>query len=96
MCGCGGKPSTTWRRNGIASDDGQAGRLRPPEGIAHFAAEETNLAIPDIQSIMLPLLKLAGDTASEFPRTSLIGEVATLESGSIAGRRSSKPVRMHL
>lgn len=96
MCGCGGKPSTTWRRNGIASDDGQAGRLRPPEGIAHFASEETNLAIPDIQSIMLPLLELAGDSASEFTRASLIGEAATLELGPLAGRRSSKPVHMHL
>lgn len=89
MCGCGGKPSTTWRRNGIASDNGPAGGLKPPEGIAQLVSEETSLAIPDIQSIMLPLLELSGDNATEFTRASLIGEVATLELAPLAGIRSS-------
>lgn len=36
-------------------------RPRPPEDISHVASEETNRAIPDIQSSTLPLLERAGD-----------------------------------
>ena len=36
-------------------------RPRPSEGMLYSASGEINMAIPDVQSIMLPLLELAGD-----------------------------------
>ena len=37
-------------------------RPRLPEGLPHSASEQTNVASPDNQFIMLPLLKLVGGT----------------------------------